>query len=266
MDDFEPKHHTHKHYTVPFNIKPFRKATYLKEDAARSAMAAGLVGIILPVLFILSELDPWANMYFNLKKIDFFYRYSVFILIIVSAFIAYKQWGYYYWEEDGGKKGIFKCKVQQVNALERELDIILAVTGALLFAFAELPVYWFLALAVYSILALLRCCFTLMRKHFADYLKNRDVDVPDWYTKALDEEWNHFPVKKVLAGWIATHYFIYFYSLIVFVIFESNFDNMIPIKRFEFLVIALMGVLFLFYSLSKKSYDLGSKICSWLGV
>lgn len=94
-------------YPFPFKIKPLKKESVLDEQVAYGTLAIGVVGIIIPFFSILSKLDPWANKYWDSNELDF-YLHSVIILIIITALIANKQWGYYYRTEDNeGKKRNF---------------------------------------------------------------------------------------------------------------------------------------------------------------
>lgn len=146
------------------------------------------------------------------------------------------------------------------------MDIILALMGSLLFAFAGLPVYWFFALFLYSIAVVARCYFTLKRKKYTQILTNRGIRIRQWYTKALDERWHNLVVKNVLGGWIVSHVFIGMYSLIVFILFNTYFDKLMDAERLWVLSGALIIVFILTYLLAKISYRFGPKICNMMNV
>jgi hypothetical protein len=169
--------------------------------------------------------DSWARIFFS-KREDFFYILAFGILMTLTVGIAKKQHDYYYKELGIGKEGIFINNIRQVNYLEDDLDLLLGISGILLFPFTIFPVFWFLMLNVYSIFVVIRCVFTLGRKSLAQRLTKRGESVPTYYselkypeTRKRHHDEIQYKVRVVLGGWIITHSVIALSAITIFSFF-----------------------------------------------
>jgi len=253
--------------TRPFRIESSEELPYLSKEIAAVAIGIGGVAAFGAILQMLLTMDPWAAMYWNEQRRDF-YDVSIIFLIVLSVLIAVKQLRYYYDTKGPHRKhGIFVKVIRQVNPREEFLDYVIAVTGGVLIVVSvTLPVFWFLMVSIFSFHVVLRCYVTLRRKVYSRRLQDRGVEVPQWYVEALDKEHNGMVVKSVLAGWVISQTLTGAYSLIVFVCFYLNFSLMSGIHRILFLATSLLGLFLLYYCLSGPSYRWGKTLAVWMNV
>lgn len=231
---------------------------YLLKNTSFVSIGIGGIVATATVFQILLEIDPWAKIWWVSKQPDF-YLCSLPVLALITFYIAYKQWSYYYNEDERHlKKGIFVGAIRQVNPRERNMDILLSfIGGVFMISSVTLPTLWFFMTFLYSIFVIGRCFFTLRRKH---YSKKLNYSVPDWYDDIFNREFKGLNVTSVLGGWIITHSLIGLFSFLSFIFLFLYFGYISKYQRFLFFLTSISIIGLLYLVLTKRSYEWGNYI------
>jgi hypothetical protein len=217
--------------TMPVsNCDDFEHVPFLKMEDAKIIAQTGFfsfIAVFLAFLAVVNSgsgqtvqyLDPWTKD-FLLGKDTIFPLVSLFLLGVTS-FVFLKQWGYYYLIEGGGKQGIIARKIKTVNHLEKTMDMLLAIYGALLFPMSVFPLQWLFFFMLYAFLVAFRSGVTLMRKTFSQWLANNSSPTErfrawlrkriglkaqrkqgfvtkEWYYKSLEFNYRKDELKKLM--------------------------------------------------------------------
>jgi hypothetical protein len=269
----------------------FKYVPFLKIEDAKVITLTGFfayVAVLLAFIGVVNSgtgqtvsfLDPWTRD-FLLGKDNIFPIASLFLLG-VTIFVFLKQWGYYYLVEGGGKQGIIAGEIKTVNHLEKSMDMMLAIFGALLFPLSAFPLQWLLFFAIYTLLVALRCFLTLLRKTFYGWLKygnplervsarlrrslgrkpqeRKKIDVKNWYYDSLNFNYRkkeNLKVKFVLTGWVISDLIFAGTSLMLYVILRNVYPwNPNPTIKLLTYVLTLSLILVLYYCIRIFSHPL----------
>jgi len=165
---------------------------HLPRSIALGIMAiaiAACFGQFLPDIGLLVEdikqTDSWNSPEAPLRGLP------KYIVLVVTGAIAGKQLSYYYIK--GGTKGaVFSTTIFYMNALERSLDWLLAIEGALLLPWSTChPTTWVFGFFLYCVVALARMIVTLRRSVYAEYWSKHELEDPLIYP------WSTYPFHWV---------------------------------------------------------------------
>jgi len=176
-------------------------------------------------------------------------------LAVVTGFVGWKQWCYYYGNPFGNgspKDGIFVNAIRQANIRETIMDVVLSINGGALIGMIFLPSYWFLTFAVYCLVIILRCWFTLRRPKYAVKARAEGDDVPAFIDSAVDAKYNGLLVKAVLAGWIASDLLYFAYCVIAAVLCLTIFSGFGSLWKFLCFAVAVAVFFVLFLGVVKR--------------
>jgi hypothetical protein len=136
---------------------------------------------------------------------------------------------------------------------------LLGVFGVLLFSFFLFPIFWFLILSVYSVLVVIRCLFTLLRKTFAKFLETQGTYVPRYYSAALDQTYHGgYIVKFVLSGWLVTNCVLAVSSFTAFGLLYFYFFSLTKLPYSGHFIVFLMllaAILLVYFKHGEKNYQ-----------
>ena len=166
----------------------FQELPYLSKNDAKfiwlgfvfALSTSLLLGLYLQDIQVVADFDPLIHPVWYWNSIP------IGVLVIVTYFIAHKQWHYYYGGEYS-KDGLFLEKLRQASYLETNLDIILAASSGVLTASVLIPTYWFLVLAGYSIAVVARSYVTLRRAAYASKERLLCVKAKNHFRAAFSE-------------------------------------------------------------------------------
>lgn len=252
----------------PFSISPIREAStnspsLSTEMALTWVFFGGFGGLGAFALEPgLANFEPFTFTYAKTSGNVFCWLAVTFTAFLLTGCFVSKQWRYYYTKSGRGKEGIFQT-LGHVNQIEQTIDIALCFLGGLLLAASTLPTCWFLVLAIYNMVVLVRTVLILLRPRFSACLTQKGEEVPPWYSQ-IRRFHNGMWVPAVLWGWIATHAISCMIAIVIFTVITieaRNFTNIPFLAIVIVYFIAFLVLIILLWYASDYSYRFGCRVC-----